>query len=215
MIENRSGRSTTMLTDVKARVSLCLNCNNISSVNMHVCPICDEPLHQRKLNSFQRTLALSIAALCFFIPANFFPIMKTDTVTTFEDSTILDGIFYFYEHGEFFVGTVIFIASVFIPVWKLLTLFYLLYSVHTGSRWRLGEKNRLFKMIDIIGKWSMLDIFVIGLMITLVQFGELARVTTGFAAISFATMVVLTMIATESFDTRLMWDEKKAKDSDG
>jgi paraquat-inducible protein A len=141
--------------------------------------------------------------------------MKTDTVTTFEDSTILDGIFYFYEHGEFFVGTVIFIASVFIPVWKLLTLFYLLYSVYTGSRWRLGEKNRLFKMIDIIGKWSMLDIFVIGLMITLVQFGELARVTTGFAAISFATMVVLTMIATESFDTRLMWDEKKAKDSDG
>ena len=92
---------------------------------------------------------------------------------------------------------------------------YLLYSVHTGSRWRLGEKNRLFKMIDIIGKWSMLDIFVIGLMITLVQFGELARVTTGFAAISFATMVVLTMIATESFDTRLLWDEKTAKDSDG
>jgi paraquat-inducible protein A len=202
-----------MLTDVKAKVSLCLNCNNISSVNSTVCPICDEPLHQRKHNSFQKTLALSIAALCFFIPANIFPIMKTDTVTTFENSTILDGIFYFYEHGEFFIGTVIFIASVFIPIWKLLTLFYLLYSVHAGSRWKLKEKNRLFKIIDVIGKWSMLDIFVIGLMITLVQFGELARVSTGFAAISFATMVILTMMATNSFDTRLLWDNENNKDS--
>lgn len=204
-----------MLTDVKAKVSLCLNCNNISSVNMNVCPICDEPLHQRKKNSFQKTLALSIAALAFFIPANFFPIMKTDTITTFENSTILDGIFYFYERGEFFIGTVIFIASVFIPVWKLLVLFYLLYSVRIGSKWKLNEKNKLFKMIDVIGKWSMLDIFVIGLMITLVNFGEIAKVTTGFAAISFATMVVLTMVATESFDTRLLWDEKIDKDSDG
>ncbi len=204
-----------MLTDIKANVSLCLNCNNISSVNMQVCPICDEPLHQRKLNSFKRTLALSIAALFFFIPANFFPIMKTDTVTTFEDSTILDGIFYFYEHGEFFVGTVIFIASVFIPVWKLITLFYLLYSVHSGSKWKLSEKHKLFKMISVIGKWSMLDIFVIGLMISLVHFGEFARVSTGYAAISFATMVILTMIATDSFDTRLLWDEKTDdKDSD-
>ena len=201
-----------MLTDVKARVSLCLNCNNISSINMHVCPICDEPLYQRKYNSFKRTLALSIAALCFFIPANIFPIMKTDSITTFENSTILDGIFYFYEHGEFFVGTVIFIASVFIPVWKLATLFYLLYSVHVGSKSKLIDKDKLFKMIDIIGKWSMLDIFVIGLMISLVQFGEIARVTTGYAAISFATMVVLTMLATESFDTRLLWDEKLDKD---
>lgn len=203
-----------MLTDIKANLSLCLNCDNLSSANMSVCPVCDKPLYQRKYNSFARTLALSISALCFFIPANFFPIMKTDTVTTYENSTILDGIFYFYEHAEFFVGTVIFIASVFIPVWKLLTLFYLLYSVHTGSRWRLSEKNKLFKMIDIIGKWSMLDIFVIGLMISLVNFGDLAKITTGYAAISFATMVVLTMLATMSFDTRLLWDEKTRKDSD-
>ncbi len=200
-----------MLTDKKANVSLCLNCKNISSANMSTCPICDEPLPQRKPDSFTRTLALSIAALCFFIPANFFPIMKTDTVTTFENNTILDGIFYFYEYGEFFIGTVIFIASIFIPVWKLLVLFFLLYSVHTDSKWKLIEKHKLFKMIHIIGKWSMLDIFVIGLMISLVQFGELAKVTTGFAAISFATMVVLTMIATESFDTRLLWDEKEDK----
>ncbi len=204
-----------MLTDVKAHVSLCLNCDNLSSANIKICPICNKPLHQRKVNSFTRTLALSIAALFFLIPANFFPIMKTDTVTTYENNTILDGIFYFYEHAEFFVGTVIFIASVFIPVWKLLILFYLLYSVHTGSKWRLDEKNKLFMMINVIGKWSMLDIFVIGLMITLVNFGDLAKVTTGYAALSFATMVVLTMLATMSFDTRLLWDEKTHKDSDG
>ena len=200
-----------MLTDTDAKVSLCFNCKNISSINMKTCPICDEELHHRKPNSFTRTLALSLAALCFFIPANIFPIMKTDSVTTFENNTIIDGIFYFYEHNEFFVGTVILIASVIIPIWKLITLFYLLYSVHTKSSYRRVEKNKLFKMINIIGKWSMLDIFVIGIVISLVQFGDLAKVTTGYAAISFATMVVLTMLATDSFDTRLLWDEDKDK----
>lgn len=198
-----------MLTDTAAKVSLCFNCKNISSIYMKTCPICDEELHHRKPNSFIRTLALSLAALCFFIPANIFPIMKTDSVTTFENNTIIDGIFYFYEHNEFFVGTVILIASVIIPIWKLVTLFYLLYSVHIRSKNRRMEKNKLFKMINIIGKWSMLDIFVIGIVISLVQFGDLAKVTTGYAAISFATMVVLTMFATDSFDTRLLWDEDK------
>ncbi len=203
-----------MLTDKSANVSLCLDCKNIASSNLSRCPVCNEPLHQRKRDSFVRTLALSLAAICFFIPANYFPIMKTDTVTTFENNTILDGIFYFYEHGEFFVGTVIFIASIFIPVWKLFVLFFLLYSVHVHSKWRLLEKHKLFKIVYIIGKWSMLDIFVIGLMISLVQFGELAQVTTGFAAISFATMVVLTIMATNSFDTRLLWDQHTDKVND-
>ncbi len=200
-----------MLTDTDANVSLCFNCKNLSSMNMKTCSVCDEELYHRKPNSFTRTLALSIAALFFFIPANYFPIMKTDSVTTFENNTIIDGIFYFYEHGEFFVGTVILIASVFIPVWKLVTLFYLLYSIRIKSTKRRIEKNKLFRMINIIGKWSMLDIFVIGIVISLVQFGDLAKVTTGYAAISFATMVVLTMLATDSFDTRLLWDEDKEK----
>lgn len=198
-----------MHTDLSMKKALCLHCEHISPADSSVCPVCDEPLHQRKVNSLSRTWALSLAAVCFLVPANIYPIMKTVSVTTYENSTILDGILYFYKNGELFVGSVIFIASIFIPISKLLILFYLLLSVQIGSRWRLGEKNRLYKMIDIIGKWSLLDIFVIGLMISMVQFGELAVVTTGYAAASFATMVILTLFATESFDTRLLWDEKE------
>lgn len=197
-----------MRNDISMGKSLCLHCQEISSSSLSHCPLCDEPLHQRKPNAIARTWALSLAALCFFIPANIFPIMKTVSVTTYENSTILDGIFYFYKNGEFFVGTVIFIASVFVPAIKLLVLFYLLLSVKLGSHWRVSEKKNLYKMIHLVGRWSMLDIFVIGLMISLVQFGEIAVVTTGYAASSFATMVILTIFATESFDTRLLWDEK-------
>lgn len=197
-----------MHTDISENKALCLYCKHISSAELEYCPVCSEELHQRKPNSFTRTLALTIAAFFFFIPANIFPIMKTVSITGFENSTILDGIFYFFEHNEYFVGTVIFMASVFIPILKLVILIFLLHSVKTGSNWRLAQKNGLYRMIYVIGKWSMLDIFVIGLMISLVQFGELAKVTTGLAAISFATMVVLTMFATESFDTRLLWDNE-------
>jgi len=135
--------------------------------------------------------------------------MKTETMTFYENSTIVDGIFYFFEHGEYFVGTVIFMASVFVPLVKLLVLIFLLYSVKMGSKWRRVDKNQLYTTIYIIGRWSMLDIFVMGIMISMVHFGDIAMVTLGWASLSFATMVVLTMFATESFDTRLLWDEKK------
>ncbi len=198
-------------TDLTMGKAFCLHCKHLSSAQLQVCPVCDEPLRQRKKNSLARTWALSLAALFFFIPANIFPIMKTVSITTYENNTILDGVFYFYRNGEFLVGTVIFIASIFIPVVKLFVLFFLLLSVQNGSRWRLEEKNSLYKAIYLIGRWSMLDIFIIGLMISLVQFEGIAIVTTGYAASSFATMVILTIFATESFDTRLLWDEKGKK----
>jgi len=198
-----------MQNDIDFKQALCQHCYHLSPVSLDECPVCEEVLHQRKPNSYIRTLALSLSALFFFIPANIYPIMKTVSFIDYQNSTIMDGIFYFFEHGEFFVGTVIFMASVFVPVLKLVILFYLLLSVRNHSTWRRVQKKNLYKMIHVIGKWSMLDIFVIGLMITLVQFGELAEVTTGFAALSFATMVVLTIFATESFDTRLLWDKKE------
>ena len=200
-----------MRNDIDLNLALCLHCRHISPATTHSCPVCDEPLHQRKPNAFKRTLSLTLASLFFFIPANIFPIMKTVSLTTYENNTIIDGIFYFFEHSEYFVGIVIFLASVFVPIFKIIVLLTLLYSVHTRSTWRLVDKVRFYRIIHLIGKWSMLDIFVIGLMISMVQFGELAQVTTGLAAISFCAMVLLTMFATESFDTRLLWD----KDTNG
>lgn len=196
-----------MQTDLSTDNVLCLHCEHISKMELKICPVCNEELHQRKIDSFNRTLYLTLAAFIFYIPSNYFTIMKTVSLTTYEDNTIIGGIFYFFVHGEYFVGTVIFMASVFIPIVKLLILFFLLYSIKTGSSWRLIDKNRLFYTIYIIGRWSMLDIFVMGLMISLVHFEGLAVVTLGWASLSFAIMVILTMFATSNFDIRLLWDK--------
>ena len=200
-----------MQTDLSSSKALCLHCENVCDANLQRCPVCDEDVHQRKPNSFNRTFYLTLAALIFFIPANYFNIMKTVSITTYENSTIIGGIFYFFVHGEYFVGTVIFMASVFVPIVKLIILMFLLYSVKTGSSWKLIDKNKLFNMISIIGRWSMLDIFVMGLMISMVHFEGLAVVTLGWASLSFAIMVILTMFATTSFDTRLLWDNLDKK----
>ena len=197
-----------MQTDINTNHALCLHCHHLSSADLTQCPVCSNDLHQRKPDSYNRTLALTLAAILFYIPSNYFSIMKTVSITTYENSTILEGIFYFFEHGEYFVGTVIFMASVFIPIVKLVILLFLLYSIKSNSKWRLVDKNQLYVTIHVIGRWSMLDIFVMGMMISMVHFGDLAMVTLGWASLSFAIMVVLTMFATESFDTRLLWDEK-------
>ena len=202
-----------MHSDISTGNILCLHCQNVSSADLQECPVCEEELHQRKVNSYERTLYLTLAAFILYIPSNYFPIMKTVSITAYENSTILGGIFYFYQHGEYFVGTVIFMASVFVPLVKLVILSFLLYSVKTGSTWRLIDKNKLYKMIYVIGRWSMLDIFVMGMMISLVHFGDIAMVTLGWASVSFATMVIITMFATESFDTRLLWDEYNKKNN--
>jgi len=200
-----------MQTDISCEKALCLHCENVSDKNLKTCPVCDEELHQRKPDSFNRTFFLTLGALIFFVPANYFNIMKTVSITTYENNNIIGGILYFFVHGEYFVGTVIFMASVFVPIVKLIILMFLLYSIKAQSSWRLVDKNKLFTMISIIGRWSMLDIFVMGLMISMVHFEGLAVVTLGWASLSFAIMVVLTMFATASFDTRLLWDDKKSK----
>jgi len=196
-----------MHTDIDTNNVLCLHCQHVSPLKCKICPVCGEELHQRKVNAFNRTLYLTLAAIVFYFPSNYFNIMKTVSITTYENNTIMGGITYFFQHEEYFVGTVIFMASVFIPLVKLIILIFLLTSIKTRSKWKLIDKNKLFKTINIIGRWSMLDIFVMGLMISMVHFEGLAVVTVGWASASFAIMVVLTMFATASFDTRLLWDD--------
>jgi len=193
-------------TDLSENLALCLHCEHLSIAETKSCSVCGNALHQRKKDSYNRTLALTLAAFCFLFPTNYFPIMKTVSITTYENSTIIDGIFYFFEHGEFFVGTVILTASVFVPAFKIFTLFFLLHSVKTKSKWKRLQKNQLYTFIHLVGKWSMLDIFVMGMMIALVSFSGLAVVTIGYAALSFTIMIVLTLFAADSFDERLLWD---------
>lgn len=170
------------------------------------CPRCGAPVHFRKANSLARTWALVIAAVIFYVPANVLPISIITTLGKSQGDTIMSGVIYFIHSGEWPIAAVIFTASIFVPVLKLIILTYLLLSVHFKSRWRPRERTQLYRIIEAVGRWSMVDIYVITIMTALVHVGALADFTVGPAAVYFASVVVLTMIAAMSFDPRLIWD---------
>jgi len=170
------------------------------------CPRCGARVYIRKPNSIMRTWALLIASIILYLPANLLPITVSSTLGQSQSDTIISGVIYFLKTGSIVIGLVIFIASIFVPLLKILTLVYLLLSVQLKSLWRPRERTRLYRLVEAIGRWSMLDIYVVTIMVALVKLGALANVDAGPAAIYFASVVVLTMLAAESFDPRLMWD---------
>ncbi len=170
------------------------------------CPRCGAEINQRIPGSIQRTWALVIAALIFYIPANLLPISITSALGSSEGDTIMSGVIYFIQSGSWYIALVIFVASIFVPVLKILILFFLLVSVQLKIRWRPLERTRLYRIIEAIGRWSMVDIFVITIMAALIKLGGLADFEAGPAAAYFAAVVVLTILAAMSFDPRLIWD---------
>lgn len=170
------------------------------------CPRCGTGLHFRKPNSLSRTWALLIAAAVLYIPANALPISRVSALGSVESDTIVSGVIYFIQSGEWPIALVIFVASVFVPMLKLVALAYLLISVQTKSEWRPRDRTQLYRIVEAVGRWSMVDIYVITIMAALVNVGALASFEAGPAAVFFAGVVVLTMFAALSFDPRLIWD---------
>ncbi len=170
------------------------------------CPRCGEELHQRKPNSLARTWALVITAMVFYIPANVLPMTLTSALGSVSADTIMSGVIYFMHHGSWEIALIIFTASVFVPFLKFAILIYLLLSVQFKSIKRPKDRTRLYRFTEAIGRWSMLDIYVVTILVALVKLGFLANIEAGPAAIYFAAVVVTTMIAAESFDPRLIWD---------
>jgi paraquat-inducible protein A len=163
-------------------------------------------MHQRKPDSLARSWALVIAAIIFYIPANVLPISVTTALGSAEGDTIMSGVIYFIQSGSWPIALVIFVASIFVPVLKIMILIFLLVSVQVKSKWRPLDRTRLYRIIEVIGKWSMVDIFVITIMAALIKLGALADFEAGPAAVYFAAVVVLTIFAAMSFDPRLIWD---------
>jgi paraquat-inducible protein A len=174
-----------------------------------LCPRCGAPLHQRKPNSIARTWALVLAAYILYIPANILPITKVTSLGKTQLDTIMSGVIYFIQSGMWPLALVIFIASVFVPLLKLLILTYLLISVQRGSSWRRADRTRLYRITEAVGRWSMLDIYVVTILVALVALGSFATIEAGLGAVFFASVVVTTMFAAMSFDPRLIWDERK------
>lgn len=173
------------------------------------CTRCGFRLHERKRGSIERTWAFALAAVILYIPANIFPVLTVVRLGAGQPSTIFGGVQELLEVGMWPLAALVFFASVAVPVLKLIGLAILLVSTHAGSRWALHDRTVLYRVVDAVGRWSMIDIFMESILVGLVQFGKLASVYPGPGAIAFAAVVILTMLAAHSFDPRLMWDRAR------
>ena len=201
-------------TAVSRNLAACHVCCKLAPAELHHCPRCGSAMHLRKNDSIQRTLALLITACILYIPANLYPIMITDQMGQSEGSTILGGVILLIHHGSIPVALVIFLFSVMVPVGKLMSMFYLVWTVKRHSPASPRQRTIMYQVTEFVGKWSMVDVFVVAILVALVHLGGLLAIRPGIAALSFAGVVIVTMIAAESFDPRLIWDQMEEKNSD-
>ncbi|GAB7550374.1 paraquat-inducible protein A [Cupriavidus sp. 8B] len=193
----------------------CHACDALSPRTMEgePCPRCGATLHHRKPNSLTRTWAFLLSALILYLPANLLPVMVTQSILGTQRDTIFSGVVYLWLSGSNLLAIVVLIASIVVPLLKMIILTLLLLSVHFRSRWRIRQQTKLYGLVELIGRWSMLDIFVVALLASLVRAGALATIIPGAGAMAFGSVVVLTMLASLSFDPRLLWDSMDTNDA--
>lgn len=192
---------------------LCHTCGQACAQDDGRCPRCEMPLHRRKPNSIARTWALLLASLIFYIPANLLPVMFTNLFGSGSENTIMSGVIEFWKGGSWDIAILIFVASVAVPCIKFMVLGTLLVTCQRRSRWATRERARLYRFVELIGYWSMLDVLVVALVAALVQFRSLSTIEPRLGILFFGIVVVLTMLAAMSFDPRLIWDAEVEEDA--
>lgn len=200
--------SATKGTGAENGLILCHLCHKLSPTNLEGedCPRCGETLHTRLPGAISRTWALVLTSAIFLAPANLLPIMRVDFLGIPDRSTIIDGIIYFFQSGSYAIGLIIFTASILVPVFKIVGLVILLLSRRPCGPRFLNQKAKMYRYIAFIGRWSMLDIFVISLLTVLVDFGIFTSIHAAPAATYFCIVVASTMLAAITYDPRIMWD---------
>jgi paraquat-inducible protein A len=196
-----------MKTALKCGLAVCHTCMALNSVNAKHCSRCGSLVHSRIPDSIQRTLALLIAASVLYIPANIFPIMTTVQFGQSVDSTIIGGVVLLWKMKSYSVALVILIASVLVPIGKILSIAALSWTVSREKTTSRRQRTSLYRITELVGKWSMVDVFVVAILVALIQITGIIVIRPGSAALAFAGMVILTMFAAESFDPRLIWDQ--------
>lgn len=194
------------LTAQRAGLVGCRACGKVSGRGTHLCPRCGTVLHGRIPFSLQRTVALLVVSIMFYIPANMLPMLETHTLAATYDSTVMGGVIELVGHGAWDIALVVFVASVLVPVTKFFVVAYLVWSIIRKSRLSVETRVRLHEIVDYIGRWSMVDVFVVAILTALVQIGFFVSIKPGLAAIFFAISVSLTMLSAQSLDPRLIWD---------
>ena len=190
----------------------CHTCSKVSPSKLGNCPRCGSPLHLRKVDSLNRTWALLVASAVLYVPAMSLPVMDIQGIGTAAfggtvgGNTLIQGVITFWSSGSYFVAIIIFTASVVIPILKVAILVWLCLAASGKTKSSAKNHALLYHVTEAIGRWSMVDIFVVAIMVSLIQLGTLMTIRPGPAALSFAAVVILTMLAAMSFDPRLLWD---------
>jgi len=202
---------------IDAGIVVCGECHQINRREENDetrCSRCGAVVHERRPNSIIRTWALLITAAILYIPANLLPIMTVNFLGNGMPATIMEGVVELINADMVPIAAVVFVASILVPTFKLVGIALLLYSVQRRQPLSALQRNVMYRFIEWIGRWSMLDIFVIAILVTLVNFGNLASIEANLGAAAFASVVVLTMLAAVTFDPRLIWDNTDAEEND-
>ncbi|EIK59772.1 PqiA family protein [Pseudomonas lactis] len=201
---------------IDAGILICTECHELNKqeadIEEQLCTRCGALIHARRPNSLTRTWALLITAAILYIPANLLPIMTVNSLGQGDPSTIMSGVIQLVQHGMFPIAAVVFIASILVPTFKLVGIGLLLFSVQRHQPLSAQQRIVMYRFIEFIGRWSMLDIFVIAILVAVVNFGRLASVEANLGAAAFASVVILTMLAAVTFDPRLIWDNTESDD---
>ena len=201
---------------IDAGILICTECHELNrqepDTDEQTCTRCGALVHARRPNSLTRTWALLITAAILYIPANLLPIMTINSLGQGDPSTIMAGVIQLVQHGMFPIAAVVFIASILVPTFKLVGIGLLLFSVQRHQPLSARQRIVMYRFIEFIGRWSMLDIFVIAILVAVVNFGRLASVEANLGAAAFASVVILTMLAAVTFDPRLIWDNTESDD---
>jgi paraquat-inducible protein A len=170
------------------------------------CPRCAATLHVRKPDAIRRTTALVITGFLLYVPANVIPVLTTVRLGRSDENTILSGVLELVHNDLWPLAIIVFSASIILPLLKLCGLSWMLIATHLRSRRLLVGRTRFYRMIDLVGRWSNIDVFAVSVLIAALRFGALTEVHAGTGLVAFAAVVIITMVATSVFDTRLMWD---------
>lgn len=201
---------------IDAGILICMECHELNrqepDSNEQTCTRCGALVHARRPNSLVRTWALLVTAAILYIPANLLPIMTVSSLGQGAPSTIMSGVIELVQHGMFPIAAVVFIASILVPTFKLVGIALLLFSVQRHQPLSARQRIMMYRFIEFIGRWSMLDIFVIAILVALVSFGRLASIEANLGAVAFSSVVILTMLAAVTFDPRLIWDNTESDD---
>lgn len=198
-----------LITAREAGLVACQNCGQVHTRDKARCKRCGGKLSSRSPDSNQKVWALLFAGIVAFIPANVYPMLKTNTLVDHSESTILGGVVDLVHHHAYGIAAIVFVASIIIPVGKFIAIAYLALSVQRRSMLNQHQRHHLYEAVEFIGRWSMIDVFVVAILSALVQLGSVASINPGIAAVSFALSVIFTMLSAQSFDARLIWDASR------